>query len=130
MMIGDVSAAHRTPRRGGLEIGGSIHSARPVASSDRLSDRDTASDLPGRGGRGRSRNPHRDGVRPEGGGQPHRQRRNRPGGEAAAARPEKTYNPMAGEKTTPREPRPESEMTRRPRRRPSNGGKGYGAAKA
>ncbi|KAK0329106.1 hypothetical protein LTR94_038079, partial [Friedmanniomyces endolithicus] len=37
----------------------------------------------GRGGRGR-RNPHRDGVRPEGGGQPHRQRRNRPGGEAAA----------------------------------------------
>ena len=83
----------------------------------------------GRGGRGRSRNPHRDGVRPEGGGQPHRQRRNRPGGEAAAARPEKTYNPMAGEKTTPREPRPEGEMKRRPRRRPSNGGKGYGAAK-
>ncbi|GAW40416.1 ATP-dependent RNA helicase RhlE [Brevundimonas sp. SH203] len=92
----------------------------------------------GRGGRGR-RNPHRDGVRPEGGGQPHRQRRNRPGGEAAAPRPEKTYNPMAGEKTTPREPRqadtrkseprPEGEMKRRPRRRPSNGGKGYGAAK-
>ena len=96
----------------------------------------------GRGGRGggRNRNPHRDGVRPEGGGQPHRQRRNRPGGEAAAPRPEKTYNPMAGEKTTPRdprpsdnrqsEPRPEGEMKRRPRRRPSNGGKGYGAAKA
>jgi len=87
----------------------------------------------GRGGRGR-RNPHRDGVRPEGGGQPHRQRRNRPGGEVAAARPEKTYNPMAGEKTTAREPRqqeprPVAEMKRRPRRRPSNGGKGYGAAK-
>ncbi|WP_395942250.1 helicase-related protein, partial [Brevundimonas aurantiaca] len=90
----------------------------------------------GRGGRGR-RNPHRDGVRPEGGGQPHRQRRNRPGGEAAAPRPEKTYNPLAGEKTTPREPRPSDarqheprpvgEMKRRPRRRPSNGGKGYAA---
>jgi ATP-dependent RNA helicase RhlE len=92
----------------------------------------------GRGGRGR-RNPHRDGVRPEGGGQPHRKRRGDRGGEAAAARPEKTYNPMAGEKTTPREPRqsdprkseprPEGELKRRPRRRPSNGGKGYGAAK-
>lgn len=90
----------------------------------------------GRGGRGR-RVPHRDGVRPEGGGQPHRQRRNRPGGEAAAPRPEKTYNPLAGEKTTPREPRPSDarqheprpvgEMKRRPRRRPSNGGKGYAA---
>jgi len=78
-------------------------------------------------------------VRPEGGGQPHRKRRGDRGGEAAAARPEKTYNPMAGEKTTPREPRPadtrkseprpEGEMKRRPRRRPSNGGKGYGAAK-
>ncbi len=92
----------------------------------------------GRGGRGR-RNPHRDGVRPEGGGQPHRKRRGDRGGEAAAARPEKTYNPMAGEKTTPREPRQsdprksepraEGELKRRPRRRPSNGGKGYGAAK-
>ena len=46
---------------------------------------------------------------------------------------------MAGEKTTPREPRQsdprksepraEGELKRRPRRRPSNGGKGYGAAK-
>ena len=83
----------------------------------------------GRGGRGR-RNPHRDGVRPEGGGQPHRQRRNRGGGEAAAApRPERTYNPMAGETTTPREPKPVGEMKRRPRRRrPSNGGKGYSSA--
>jgi ATP-dependent RNA helicase RhlE len=83
------------------------------------------------GGRGRrgGRNPHRDGVRPEGGGQPHRQRRNRPGEAAAAPRPERAYNPLAGEKITPREPRPEGEMKRRPRRRPSNGGKGYGAAK-
>ena len=53
--------------------------------------------------------------------------------EVAAARPEKTYNPMAGEKTTAREPRqqeprPVAEMKRRPRRRPSNGGKGYGGA--
>ena len=58
----------------------------------------------GRGGRGR-RNPHRDGVRPEGGGQPHRQRRNRGGGgEAAAARlrPERDLqSTMAGENVTP-----------------------------
>ena len=91
----------------------------------------------GRGGRGRSRVPHRDGVRPEGGGQPHRQRRARPGETPAAPRRERAYNPLAGEKTTPREPRPSDarqheprpvgEMKRRPRRRPSNGGKGYAA---
>ena len=85
------------------------------------------------GGRGRrgGRNPHRDGVRPEGGGQPHRQRRgNRATGEAAAPRPERAYNPLAGERVPSTTPKPEGEMKRRPRRRPSNGGKGYtGAAK-
>lgn len=88
----------------------------------------------GRGGRGR-RNPHRDGVRPEGGGQPHRQRK---GGRAGAERaaPVREYNPMSGERPRPAaapasapavsaEPRPEGQMKRRPRRRPSNGGKGY-----
>jgi ATP-dependent RNA helicase RhlE len=88
----------------------------------------------GRGGRGRSRVPHRDGVRPEGGGQPHRQRRGaRPGEAAAAPRPERAYNPLGGERVPSINDNvkpAEGEMKRRPRRRPSNGGKGYtGAAK-
>ncbi|WP_159851679.1 DEAD/DEAH box helicase [Brevundimonas sp. G8] len=89
----------------------------------------------GRGGRGRSRVPHRDGVRPEGGGQPHRQRRGaRPGETAAApARPERAYNPLGGERVPSINDNvkpAEGEMKRRPRRRPSNGGKGYvGGAK-
>ncbi|RZJ90899.1 MAG: ATP-dependent helicase, partial [Brevundimonas sp.] len=90
----------------------------------------------GRGGRGRSRVPHRDGVRPEGGGQPHRQRRGARPGEAAAApaRPERAYNPLGGERVPSINDNvkpAEGEMKRRPRRRPSNGGKGYvGGAKA
>jgi ATP-dependent RNA helicase RhlE len=96
----------------------------------------------GEGGRGR-RNPHRDGLRPEGGGQPHRQRK----GARAEARPtpERTFDPMARERprTVNNDPRaqdgrtqdgrsaeakPVGEMQRRPRRRrPSNGGKGYAA---
>ena len=88
----------------------------------------------GRGGRGRSRVPHRDGVRPEGGGQPHRQRRARPGETPAAPRPERAYNPLAGERVPSINDNvkpAEGEMKRRPRRRPSNGGKGYvGGAKA
>jgi len=88
----------------------------------------------GRGGRGRSRVPHRDGVRPEGGGQPHRQRRGaRPGEAAAAPRPERAYNPLGGERVPSINDNvkpAEGEMKRRPRRRPSNGGKGYvGGAK-
>ncbi|MFZ4165225.1 DEAD/DEAH box helicase [Brevundimonas sp. NPDC058933] len=98
----------------------------------------------GRGGRGggeggegrnRSRNPRRDGVKPEGGGQPHRQRKPGPGRDRThhAERPAAVYDPMAGErpKSSPRatpsaEPKPVGEMQRRPRsRRPSNGGKGY-----
>ena len=85
----------------------------------------------GRGGRGRSRVPHRDGVRPEGGGQPHRQRRARPGETPAAPRPERAYNPLAGERVpsiNDNAKPAEGEMKRRPRRRPSNGGKGYGGA--
>ncbi|MGA0546450.1 DEAD/DEAH box helicase [Brevundimonas sp. VNH65] len=88
------------------------------------------------GGRGR-RNPHRDGVRPEGGGQPHRQRK----GQRAEARPtpERVFDPMAKERARERprvvnnDPRdaapakPEGQIKRRPRRRPSNGGKGYAA---
>src|SRR5690606_14794835 len=90
------------------------------------------SEQPGRGRRGR--NPHRDGVRPEGGGQPHRQRK---GGQRDrihhAERPAAAYDPMAGDRgrtvnNDPRkaEPKPVGELKRRPRRRrPSNGGKGY-----
>lgn len=84
----------------------------------------------GRGGRGRN-NPRRDGVRPEGGGQPHRQRKGdrRPQGERPAA-PAKTYDPMAGQRSGTPEPKAVDEMKRRPRRRrPSNGGKGYGGQK-
>ena len=87
----------------------------------------------GRGGHGsgRGRNPRRDGVRPEGGGQPHRQRKGdrRPQGDRPAA-PAPTYNPMAGERSGSPEPKPVDQMKRRPRRRrPSNGGKGYGGQK-
>ncbi|OGN44110.1 MAG: DEAD/DEAH box helicase [Caulobacterales bacterium RIFCSPHIGHO2_01_FULL_70_19] len=91
------------------------------------------SEQEGRGRRGR--NPHRDGVRPEGGGQPHRQRK--PGRDRThhAERPAAAYDPMAGDRARvvnndPRsaEPRPVGELKRRPRRRrPSNGGKGYAA---
>ncbi|REJ46822.1 MAG: ATP-dependent helicase, partial [Microcystis flos-aquae DF17] len=68
--------------------------------------------------------------------QPHRARK--PGGQRDrthhAERPAavKTYDPMAGERAAPSaEPRPVGELKRRPRRRrPSNGGKGYGGQKA
>ncbi len=84
--------------------------------------------------RGGRRNPRRDGVRPEGGGQPHRQRKAAPGRDARAAPPARAYDPMSGERprtvnNDPRtEPKPVSEMKRRPRRRPSNGGKGFAKA--
>ncbi len=92
----------------------------------------------GRGGRG-GRNPRRDGVKLEGGGQPHRVRK----GAAAQGRPtpERTYDPMSGERprtvnndprqpSTRIEPKPVDQLNRRPRRRrPSNGGKGYGSQK-
>ena len=83
------------------------------------------------------RNPRRDGVKPEGGGQPHRQRKGGANRDRThhAERPAAVYDPMAGErpKSSPRanpsaEPKPVGEMQRRPRnRRPSNGGKGYGS---
>jgi ATP-dependent RNA helicase RhlE len=88
------------------------------------------------GGEGRARNPRRDGVKPEGGGQPHRQRKGGANRDRThhADRPAAVYDPMAGErpKSSPRanpsaEPKPVGEMKRRPRRRPSNGGKGYSA---
>ncbi|MNU95965.1 hypothetical protein D3C71_859900 [compost metagenome] len=89
----------------------------------------------GEGGEGRARNPRRDGVKPEGGGQPHRQRKGGRDRTHHADRPAATYDPMAAErpKSSPRanpsaEPKPVGEMQRRPRnRRPSNGGKGYGS---
>ncbi|WP_374599638.1 DEAD/DEAH box helicase [Brevundimonas sp.] len=91
----------------------------------------------------RSRNPRRDGIKLEGGGQPHRVRK----GRAAEARPtpERAFDPMAKERgarergrqtnNDPRhtsapaaEAKPEGQFKRRPRnRRPSNGGKGYAA---
>ncbi|MEH6663668.1 MAG: DEAD/DEAH box helicase [Brevundimonas sp.] len=73
----------------------------------------------GPGGRGRNRVPHRDGVRPEGGkGQPHRQRRAKPGAPSAdRAQPERpAYNPMAGE----RAPRPAVEGDFKMKRRGRN----------
>jgi ATP-dependent RNA helicase RhlE len=82
------------------------------------------------------RNPRRDGVKLEGGGQPHRVRKPGPGREARPT-PERAFDPMARERprTTNNDPRhssapaaakPDGEIKRRPRRRkPSNGGKGY-----
>ena len=84
------------------------------------------------------RNPRRDGVKLEGGGQPHRVRKPGPGRDARPI-PERAFDPMARERprTTNNDPRhtsapaaasakPDGEMKRRPRRRkPSNGGKGY-----
>ena len=87
------------------------------------------------------RNPRRDGVKLDGGGQPHRVRKAGPGRDARPT-PERAFDPMARERprltnNDPRhtsapanEAKPVGEMKRRPRRRkPSNGGKGY-AAKA
>ena len=92
-------------------------------------------DRPRGEGRGRGRNPHRDGVKPEGGGQPHRQRKPGPGRDARPAPERPAFDPMARERprsTGNNDPRaavaakPEGELKRRPRsRRPSNGGKGY-----
>ncbi|WP_297802200.1 DEAD/DEAH box helicase [uncultured Brevundimonas sp.] len=79
------------------------------------------------GRRGRGRNRTR-GERPEGGGQPHRARKGERRGSDRGPRegaPVSTYNPMAGEVTSAPEPKPVSAMKRRPRKRPSNGGKGY-----
>jgi ATP-dependent RNA helicase RhlE len=79
-------------------------------------------------GRGRNRNPRRDGVKPEGGGQPHRQRKTGQRDRTHhAERPAQTFDPMAGDRarsTGAAEAKPAGEMKRR-RRRPSNGGKGY-----
>ncbi len=81
------------------------------------------------------RNPRRDGVKLEGGGQPHRVRKG--GARDARPTPERAFDPLARER--PRQahnhPRgaavakPVGELTPRPRRRrPSNGGQGYAKA--
>ncbi|MDP3368410.1 MAG: helicase-related protein, partial [Brevundimonas sp.] len=87
-------------------------------------------------GEHRNRNPRRDGVKLEGGGQPHRVRKPGPGRDARPT-PERAFDPMARERprstnndprhtSAPAETKPAGEIKRRPRsRRPSNGGKGY-----
>ncbi|MFA4894463.1 DEAD/DEAH box helicase [Brevundimonas sp.] len=84
----------------------------------------------------RNRNPRRDGVKLEGGGQPHRVRKPGPGRDVRPT-PERAFDPMARERprstnndprhtSAPAETKPAGEIKRRPRsRRPSNGGKGY-----
>jgi ATP-dependent RNA helicase RhlE len=84
----------------------------------------------------RNRNPRRDGVKLEGGGQPHRIRKPGPGRDVRPT-PERAFDPMARERprstnndprhtSAPAETKPAGEIKRRPRsRRPSNGGKGY-----
>ena len=84
------------------------------------------------------RNPRRDGVKLEGGGQPHRVRKAGPGRDARPM-PERSFDPLARERprstnndprhtSAPGETKPAGEIKRRPRsRRPSNGGKGYAA---
>jgi ATP-dependent RNA helicase RhlE len=104
-----------------------------VNSKATLPDREERGGRGGRGGgEGRNRNPRRDGVKPEGGGQPHRLRKPAQG-RAHVERPVAAYDPMAGErpKSSPRsapaaEPKAVGELKRRSRR-PSNGGKGYSA---
>src|SRR5690606_17194607 len=106
-----------------------------VAKKATLPEREGRSDGEGRGGRGRGgRNPHREGVKQEAGGQPHRQRRGR-NGAPAVERAAPVYDPMAGDRARSSvraapsaEPKPVGELRRRPRRRrPSNGGKGHAA---
>jgi ATP-dependent RNA helicase RhlE len=92
------------------------------------------------GGEHRNRNPRRDGVKLEGGGQPHRVRKAGPGRDARPT-PERSFDPLARERprstnNDPRHssapaaaPKPDGEIKRRPRRRrPSNGGQGYAKA--
>ena len=97
------------------------------------------------------RNPHRDGVKKEHGGQPHRVRKGggqrdrthhaERGGHSSGDRPVAStapFDPMAADRARAAasanrpqaEAKPDGEIRRRPRgRRPSNGGKGYGGAK-
>ncbi|MDO1559850.1 DEAD/DEAH box helicase [Brevundimonas sp. 2R-24] len=70
----------------------------------------------------------RRGHRPPEGGQPHRPRKGE-GRERAhrEAQPKPNYDPMAVERSGTPEPKPVDQLKRRPRRRrPSNGGKGWG----
>src|SRR5690606_27115045 len=107
-----------------------------VAKKATLPEREGRSNGEGRGGRG-GRNPRREGVKTEAGGQPHRQRKAGPSRDRThhADRPAAVYDPMAGDRARSSvraepsaEPKPVGELTRRPRRRrPSNGGKGFGA---
>ncbi|HWQ87957.1 DEAD/DEAH box helicase [Brevundimonas sp.] len=107
-----------------------------VKSKATMPDREEREgDRNGRGGP-RNRNPRRDGVKLEGGGQPHRVRKAGPGRDARPT-PERSFDPMARERprstnndprhtSAPAETKPAGEIKRRPRsRRPSNGGKGY-----
>ena len=86
------------------------------------------------------RNPRRDGVKLEGGGQPHRVRKAGPGRDARPT-PERAFDPMARDRprnsnndprqasAAPASTKPDGEIKRRPRRRrPSNGGQGYAKA--
>jgi len=104
----------------------------------------------GRGGQNRGpRNPRRDGVKPEHGGQPHRVRKAGPGGRDGGGRDgggqrdrthherplasTQPFDPLAADRArsaarAQAEAKPDGEIQRRPRnRRPSNGGKGYAA---
>ena len=102
-------------------------------------------------GEGRGRNPRRDGVKSEHGGQPHRVRKAGPGGGGSreGGRDQRSHGDRPMASTQPFDPlaadrarsaahssrpqaetKPEGQIDRRPRgRRPSNGGRGY-AAKA
>ncbi|MEN5145490.1 DEAD/DEAH box helicase [Brevundimonas diminuta] len=128
-----IPAVDRRNDKALAQLDASIMSA-GVAKKATLPEREGRSDGEGRGGRRGGRNPHREGVKQEGGGQPHRQRRGR-NGAPAAERPAVAYDPMAGDRARlsvraapAAEPKPVGELQRRPRRRrPSNGGKGHGA---
>ena len=114
-----------------------------VGSKATMPDRE---ERDGRGrGEHRNRNPRRDGVKLEGGGQPHRVRKPGPGRDVRPT-PERAFDPLARERPrqSNNDPRhggggsgaavavaakPDGEIKRRPRRRrPSNGGQGYAKA--
>src|SRR5690606_17963675 len=104
-----------------------------VAKKATLPEREGRSGGEGRGG-GR-RNPRRDGVKPEGGGQPHRQRKGQRDRTHPAERPRAAYDRWAGARASwavraspEAQPKPVGELKRRPcRRRQTNGGKEHGA---
>ncbi|MBU2418657.1 MAG: ATP-dependent helicase, partial [Alphaproteobacteria bacterium] len=114
-----------------------------VGAKATMPDREERDGRGGRGGEHRNRNPRRDGVKLEGGGQPHRVRKPGPGRDVRPT-PERAFDPLARERprhsnNDPRQgggdvavavaAKPDGEIKRRPRRRrPSNGGQGYAKA--